>query len=113
MWGAKVTEAGFAKAREALSMESSGMRVGMAALRGMQRLVPVDTFALRAGAYAGPMEVTYSRGPASSYASYVYGKRDKAHARTPGTTLDWPGAYESSGAREVVDEMVRVINECD
>lgn len=109
-WAAEVTVSGFAKAREALAVEGAQMRVGMAALRGMQRFVPVDTGALRVGAYAGPMEVTYSRGPAQSYAAYVYGNRNKAHARTPGTDLDWPGAYQASGAREVVEEIGRAID---
>lgn len=108
-WEAEVTCTGFDKVRAALSMEGAGLRVAMAAQRGMLKHVPVDTNSLRYGAYPGDMEVNYSRGPASSYAAYVYGGRDKKHARTPGTDLDWPGAYQAAGAPEVCEEIGRVI----
>lgn len=108
-WSAEVTCSGFDRVRSALSLEGAGLRVAMAAQRGMLRHVPVDTTSLRFGAYPGDMEVNYSRGPASSYASYVYDGRDRKHARTPGTDLDWPGAYQATGAPEVCEEIGRVI----
>lgn len=91
-----------------LSLEGAGLRIGMAARRGMNNLVPLDTGALRAGAYAGDFEVTYSRGEADKYANYVLNGRGTP--RTPGTYMNWAEVYERQGAPEVVAEMERIID---
>lgn len=102
---ATVTLTGFSEATDRLRLKGQGFRVGQAALRGMNRHVPYDTFRLRTGAYPGDMEVTYSRG--IDYAGYVY--RGRGHAHMAGTSLDWPAAYEATGMREVVEEIERII----
>lgn len=102
----EATPIGFEETRRKLSFDGYGLRVGAAALRGMNWRVPYDTGKLRAGAYAGDMSVTYSQGV--DYAGYVY--RGRGRARYPRTSLTWPDDYEADGAREVVEEIERIIS---
>ena len=100
-----VTLRGFDEVKRRLNLDNAGFRIGSAALRGMNSLVPYDTGKLRQGAYAGDMKVIYSRGV--DYAGYVY--RGRGHARYPGTSLTWPEDYQAKGMPEVVEEIRRVI----
>lgn len=82
--------------------------LAVAALRGMNRLVPIDTGKLRAGAFVEGDTVVYSRG--ADYAGYVY-NMPQAWIRTPGTFAKWADEYVSLGAPEVIEEVERIVNE--
>ena len=82
--------------------------LAVAALRGMNRYVPIDTGKLRGGAYVETDEVVYSRGV--EYAGYVY-NMPQAWIKTPGTYANWPQAYVDAGAPEVVEEVERIVSD--
>lgn len=82
-------------------------RMSAAAIRGMNRLVPVDTFKLRNGVHIeGSDTVVYSRGV--DYAGYVH-EMPQSWIRTAGTYAQWPERYVLDGAKEVVEEVERIV----
>lgn len=90
-----------------LSLEGQGQRVALAAMRGMQKLVPVDTGLLQRSPVPSDMKVTYPVG----YASYAYDPpRGRIHTYpNPTATARWAEVYGESGMPEVVEEVSRIV----
>lgn len=87
---------------------TDGTRMANAAMRGMNKYVPVDTGLLQRSATVQPFKVTYP----VEYASYAYNPpRGRIHTYpNPTATAKWAEVYEAAGAKEIVEEVGRIID---
>lgn len=102
--------------RRALDMgtDATRRRLALAAGRGMDKYVPMRTGQLVGSATTGIGEVTYkgvNRG--FDYGSFVFDPSRPIHIhhdRHPQATTRWDQAYERSGAKEVCEEVARIVS---
>lgn len=102
--------------RRALDMgtDAHRRRLALAAGRGMTPYVPMRTGALTGSAQPGVGEVTYrgtNRG--FDYASFVFdpSRPIRIHKdRHPKATSRWDRKYGDDGAKEVCEEVLRIVN---
>lgn len=102
--------------RRALDMgtDAHRRRLALAAGRGMTPYVPMRTGALTGSAQPGVGEVTYrgtNRG--FDYASFVFdpSRPIRIHKdRHPKATSRWDRRYSDDGAKEVCEEVLRIVN---
>lgn len=84
------------------------IRLAMAALRGLNKYVPMDTGSLRRSAIPTPYGVHYG----VRYASYAEDPRGEIHTdKNPSATAHWPEVYDKSGAPQVVEELEAILHE--
>lgn len=93
----------------ALALDDRDMRrLAVAAQRGMDKYVPMDTGTLRESASPMPSGVHY----AVEYASYAEDPRGTIHTdKNPIAVAHWPEHYDELGAPEVVDELEAILRE--
>lgn len=102
--------------RRALDMgtDAHRRRLALAAGRGMTPYVPMRTGALTGSVQPGVGEVTYrgtNRG--FDYASFVFdpSRPIRIHKdRHPKATSRWDRKYSDDGAKEVCEEVLRIVN---
>lgn len=105
-----------AEIRRVLDMgtDAHRRRLALAAGRGMTPYVPMRTGALTGSASPGVGEVTYrgtNRG--FDYASFVFdpSRPIRIHKdRHPKATSRWDVKYGDDGAKEVCEEVLRIVN---
>lgn len=83
-------------------------RLADAALRGLDKYVPMDTGTLRQSAAPTEYGVHYAVG----YASYAEDPRGTIHTdKNPSAVAHWPEHYDRLGAPEVVEELEAILRE--
>lgn len=105
-----------ATCRRAVDMgtDAHRRRLAIAAGRGMDKYVPMRTGQLAGSATPGVGDVAYrgsNRG--FDYASFVFEPTRAItihHDRHPQATTRWDQAYERSGAKEVCEEVARIVS---
>ena len=112
----RITRMDLGPCRRALDMSTDAhrRRLALAAGRGMTPYVPMRTGALTGSAQPGVGEVTYrgtNRG--FDYASFVFdpSRPIRIHKdRHPKATSRWDRKYSDDGAKEVCEEVLRIVN---
>lgn len=112
----EITKLDLAQIRRVLDMgtDAHRRRLAVAAGRGMNPYIPFRTGALTGSASPGVGEVTYrgtNRG--FDYASFVFdpSRSIRIHTdRHPKATSRWDRKYSDDGAKEVCEEVLRIVN---
>lgn len=97
--------------RRALDMSTDAhrRRLALAAGRGMNPYIPFRTGQLTGSASPGVGVVTYS----TDYAAYVFDPSRPIHIhkdRHPKATSRWDRKYSDDGAKEVCEEVLRIVS---
>lgn len=107
----RIVSSDLSACKRALDMgtDANRRRLAMAAARGMNPYVPMRTGQLMGSASAGVGEVTYN----TEYAAYVFDPSRPIHIhkdKHPKATSRWDRKYSDDGAKEVCEEVARIVN---
>lgn len=107
----RITRMDLGPCRRALDMSTDAhrRRLALAAGRGMNPYIPFRTGQLTGSASPGVGEVTYN----TDYAAYVFDPSRPIHIhkdRHPKATSRWDRKYSDDGAKEVCEEVLRIVS---